>query len=503
MRITFVYMGAESLAIEYLSSVLKARGHAVTLAFDPALFDDKQYLYVPALAKVFSARKRLISAVVASKPDLVAFSVGTDIYAWALSMAWDIKKALNVPVIFGGVHATAVPERVIANECVDMVCLGEGEEALLELADSLDAGAINYSINNIWFKKDGQVLKNPVRALAADLDRLPFPDKELFAGVIPIKKGKYMLMTSRGCPYKCTYCYNDVLKDFYAGLGKFVRQRTPDNVLEELRVMKKRYNYTSVAFMDDLFVGNKAWFREFIPKYKAEINLPYSCMTSTNVIDEETALALRDSGCSRLQFGIQTMHEPTRVNVLARSFETTEHIKRAIAICDKMGISYSLDHIFGIPYEGAAEFELTAEFFVTTGADRLCCYALFYYPKTNITEIARRNGILTDKDIEDIEAGKGRLYVYGSSLKGGDLKIFYALRKLYSLAPLLPKKFNQYLVKSGKYKLLRFLPRFFGLICEVISAIKTRHPRANDYLRYYLMHIFRQTTEYEQRTTHE
>ena len=117
MRITFVYMGAESLAIEYLSSVLKARGHAVSLAFDPALFDDKQYLSLPALAKVFSARKRLINSVVALKPDLVAFSVGTDIYAWALSMARDIKKALNVPVIFGGVHATAVPERVIANNC--------------------------------------------------------------------------------------------------------------------------------------------------------------------------------------------------------------------------------------------------------------------------------------------------------------------------------------------------------------------------------------------------
>lgn len=491
MKITFLYMGAESPAIEYLSSSLKKRGHQTSLVFDPALFDDKQYLSIPFLARLFNARKQLVERVAAEKPDLVAFSAGTDIYLWAKELARQIKKKISVPIIFGGIHATAVPERVLDNDFVDMVCLGEGDEALVELADSFAAGKLDYGIKNIWFKKDGRLIRNPVRDLLQDLDKLPLPDKELFASDIPIAKGKYMLMTSRGCPYKCSYCYNDVLKDFYAGKGKFVRQRSVDNVMHELKVMKQKYDYSSVAFMDDLFVGNRKWFGEFIPRYKAEIARPYSCMTSANVIDEEMVRALKDSGCTRLQFGIQTMHEPTRNDILGRNFETTAHIKRAIAACDKLGVSYSLDHIFAIPGEGVTEYESTAEFFTGTRADRLCCYSLFYYPGTRIIASAKERGMLTDRDISDIEEGRGKLYVYGSSLKKDDLRVFKALRKLYSLAPLMPKKFNRYLVRSGQYKLLRFLPRLAALICESISALATRHPRAKDYLRYYWMHICR------------
>ena len=183
------------------------------------------------------------------------------------------------------------------------------------------------------------------------------------------------------------------------------------------------------------------------------------------------------------------MNEKTRNDVLKRNFETTSHIKAAIAACDKHGISYSLDHIFGIPFEREEEFKKTAEFFVSTRADRLCCYALFYYPKVQIIQSAKEDGLLNDKDIDDIEEGKAKLYVYGSSLKDADLKTFNNFRKLYSLAPLLPKKFNLWMLKSGFYKNLKFLPRFFTLIFESVSAISTRHPRGRDYLKYYFFHI--------------
>lgn len=491
MNVTFVYPGAESLAIEYLSSALKKRGHKVTLAFDPVLFDDKQYFAIPSLAKIFSRRRRLIDEITASSPGLVAFSVGTDIYAWACDIAREVKKRIDVPVIFGGIHATALPDRVIKNDFVDMVCIGEGDQAIVELADSLESGKINYSIQNIWFKKEGQVIKNPVRSLLEDLDSLPLPDKGIFEDSILIKNGKYMIMTSRGCPFKCAYCYNDVLKDFYSRKGKYVRQRSIEGVLQELADMKKRYNYSNVAFMDDLFVGNRLWFKEFIKHYREEINVPYSCMTSTSVIDDEIASILKNTGCSRLQFGVQTMNEKTRCDILRRNFETTAHIEQAISACDKNGISYSLDHIFGIPYEREAEYKKTADFFVRTKADRICCYALFYYPKTAIINSAKEAGILDDKDIEEIEEGKSRLYVYGSSLKGDDQKLFNSFRKLYSLSPVLPLSFKQYLLKTGLYRFLRFVPRFIALFFEAAAALKTKHPRGRDYLNYYVFHLRR------------
>lgn len=489
MKVTFVYIGAESLAIEYLSSALKQHGHETALAFDPALFDDKQYLDIPFLAKIFDSRGKLVNDIVNSSPNLVAFSVGTDILLWAFEVAKAVKERLDVPIIFGGVHVTAVPERIINMDFVDMVCVGEGDEALVELVDNLDAGKNNHNIQNIWFKRNGDVVKNPARNLIQDLDTLPLPDKDLFEEEIVIRNGKYMLMSSRGCPYKCTYCYNDVLKDFYAGKGKFVRQRSVDNVLDELIRMKEKYNYSSVAFMDDLFLGNRAWFKQFVPKYTKCIDLPYSCMTSTHVVDENIARLLKDSGCTRLQFGIQTMNEATRVSVLKRNFEDTERIKRAIDACDKVGISYSLDHIFGIPGEGEKEFKKTANFFAETKADRFCCYSLFYYPKTEIIQSAKSHGILNEKEIDLIEDGKGTLYVYGSSLKGNNLDLFQHYRKFYSWAPILPRQFRKYLLDTDYFIYLSYIPRIFDLLCESLIAIKTRHPRGRDYIMYYLHHL--------------
>lgn len=490
MNITFAYLAAESIAIEILSSVLKKEGHSVKLVFDPGLFDDKQYLDIPLLKKAFSRKTNVLYEIKASSPDLVCFSVGTDNYQWASEIAREVKKVMDVPVIFGGIHVTAVPERVIANEFVDMVCVGEGEEAIVELTRSIASGKRDTSIKNIWFKEGGTVIQNPVRPLIQDLDAIPYPDKGLFVPHIPIRGGKYMMLTSRGCPYQCTYCYNNVLRrSVYGSEKKYVRQRSVGSVIEELKANREKYGFTNIAFMDDCFVTNRKWFREFAARYKEEIGLPYSCMAYTGQIDEEMGELLKDSGCNRMMFGIQTMDTRTREEVLKRSFETDDKIKRALKVCDSLAIPYSLDHIFGTPFADAKEHEKTAAFYATTKAIRVCCYALFYYPKTEITEDGIRAGILDKNAVDSIEEGKARLYVYGSSLRPDEMKVFRALRNFYALLPLAPSPLLVFLIKTGLYKSLRFMPRAFALSCEAFVSIRTGHERGVDYIRYYLQHL--------------
>lgn len=492
MNITFAYLAAESIAIEILSSVLKREGHKVTLAFDPGLFDDKQYLDIPFLKKAFSRKADVLKEIIESRPDMVCFSVGTDNYQWACEVARLVKKSLDVPVIFGGIHVTAVPERVIRNEFVDMVCVGEGEEAVVELARSMESGQKNTEIQNIWFKdrETGKVTRNSVRPLIQDLDILPYPDKGLFDGHIPIRGGKYMMMTSRGCPYQCSYCYNNVLRrSVYGSEKKYVRQRSVESVIEEISVMKKEYAFTNIAFMDDCFVTNRKWFREFSKRYKEEIGLPYSCMAYTGQIDEEMGALLKDSGCNRMMFGIQTMDKKTREEVLKRSFETDEKIVKALKVCDELGIPYSLDHIFGTPFAEAGEHEKTAEFYAGTKAIRVCCYALFYYPKTEITEDGIKAGILDREAVDSIEEGRARLYVYGSSLRPDEMKVFRALRNFYALLPLVPAPVLKFLLRTRLYLLLRFMPRAFALSCEAFVSVKTGHQRGVDYIRYYAQHL--------------
>lgn len=490
MRITFAYLAAESIAIEVLSSVLKREGHQVELVFDPGLFDDKQYLDIPLLKKAFARKRDVVSEIVSNPPDLLCFSVGTDNYRWACEVAEDVKSRIKVPVIFGGIHATAVPDRVIRNDFVDMVCVGEGEEALVELARAMEEGTERTDVRNIWFKTADGLVKNPVRPLVQDLDMLPYPDKELFAPHIPIRQGKYMMITSRGCPYQCSYCYNNVLRNtVYGKERKYVRQRSVDSVIEELKAMKERYGFTNVAFMDDCFVANRRWFREFSRRYADEVGLPYSCMAYTGQVDTEMGRLLKDTGCTRMMFGIQTMDSKTRETVLKRSFETDEKIKKALKVCDDFGIPYSLDHIFGTPFADPSEHEKTAAFYSTTKAIRVCCYALFYYPKTEVTKAGLDAGILTDDDVDDIEEGRARLYVYGSSLRPEELKIFKALRNFYALLPLVPSGVLRFMLRTKSYKLLRFMPRAFALACETAVSVKTGHQRGVDYIRYYMQHI--------------
>ena len=180
MKVTFLYMGAENLGIEGLSAILEKAGHQTELIFDPALFDDKYYLEIKPLANFFKY-KTIVDDVIKTNPDIVLFSVFSDCNQWALDIAKKIKNIKNIPIIFGGIHPTSVPHKSIREGPVDYVVVGEAEDSLLELLDSLEKKEPKYDIPNVWFKKlDGEIVSNPVRPLNQDLDKLPYPNKDIF-----------------------------------------------------------------------------------------------------------------------------------------------------------------------------------------------------------------------------------------------------------------------------------------------------------------------------------
>lgn len=477
MKVTFVQDALGNLAVEYLSAILKKAGHRVNLVIDPRLFNTA-YLTNKSIAKIFDIREQLADKVIASKPDLVAFSVFTCDYQWALDMAGRIKKRNpKLLTIFGGIHPTVVPEVVIQEPNVDIVCVGEGEQALLELIESLKKGKPSYKIRNLWFKKkNGQIIKNPMRPLIENLDELPYPDKDLYFDQLPHTKDYYLTMATRGCPYRCTYCANNIKAQIFKGKGKYLRLRSVKSVIAELVWAKKRYpNLKRVGLPDDILPLYKDWFREFISLYKKKVNLPFVCYTHPRYLDKETAELLKEGGCFWLNIGLQTASEKNRINLLKR-VESNDEVRRGVAACHQAGLLFSLDHIFGIPFEGEKEYVEGLKLYNELRPNWINVFWLVYFPKTEIIKLGRKAGFIDDETEKQINQGKistcCTLKIGGEEditrAKEGDFSNFALL---YTLLPIIPASIMKLIIQKKLYRRIPAVPNWLFFIAKVVVRI--------------------------------
>src|SRR5262245_4636620 len=141
MRVAFIYNGAENLGIQHLSSYLKARGHSTSLYFDSSPFRGDSFLNIRSLASLNTLDRRIIDGICKERPDVLALSSFTGNFRWLLSLAAVIKERTGIRVVFGGIHPSAVPDKVLKHDCVDYVVVGDGEEAMTELLAHIESGA--------------------------------------------------------------------------------------------------------------------------------------------------------------------------------------------------------------------------------------------------------------------------------------------------------------------------------------------------------------------------
>lgn len=492
MRVTFVYYGAESLGIEYLSSYLKKTGHQTSLAFDFGLFADKRYLNIPWLNKIFNpSKEKLIARIRGLNPDLIAFSVIKDLYAWALDLAKEIKSILDVPVVFGGVHPTSVPEQVIKNDCVDYIIVGEGEEALAELVLALEEGSSLEGIKNLWFKNGSGIIKNQLRFPIKNLDDIPFPDKELFSDFIPIDDS-YTIMASRGCPLTCSFCCSSIFTKLYRGKGNFFRFRTIENVISELRIMKERYNFREVDFCDDVFTVDSKWLKEFLKAYKKEIDLPFRCLSHPKYFNKEIGQLLKENGCLRIRISPQTMNEDLRKRVLNRH-ESNQEVERAFNICDEIKLPYTADHLFGIPEESCDDHLQAARVYSNTHyLGKISCYYLEYFPGTDILDYARKQGVLDQSDVESINQAHGKgYYEFNTAIRKDkeEMQMAESFKRFFEIIPGLPIPLRKFILNKRIYLSFYRFPRSLFFMAMVFIEILRKDPGAIPYFKYYLRNI--------------
>ncbi|MBN1134952.1 MAG: cobalamin-dependent protein, partial [Anaerolineae bacterium] len=249
-KIAFLQQLAEEwLGVMYISSMLKSHGHQCDVFVEPLEKGD------------------IVTRALSDTPDVIAFSCLASDYYWALQKAQAVKARSDVLVVFGGTHVTLNPDQVLSNPNVDIVCQGEGEYPMLELAEAIDRHADLTRLSNLWVKHNGSIVRNEMRNLIEDLDSLPHPDRDLY-DKYPFfrRRGKRPLHLGRGCPYECAYCHNARKKALFRDKGKYVRWRSAEGVLAEIDEIKAHGFVTVLHFIDDSFGINREWLKDFLAR---------------------------------------------------------------------------------------------------------------------------------------------------------------------------------------------------------------------------------------------
>jgi len=323
-----------------LSSFLKTRGHTVCVITLPIVPDTYRNANGFLYARNYEYSNRIIDQTIeaAGRSDLIGISFMTQYFSAAVQLTRAIKERLSVPVIWGGVHPTVRPEECL--EYADIVCVGEGEEALAELAERMEMGRDYSDIANLCLLKDSKTIINPVRPLLKDLDALPWLDygpenhfvRDLqtdslvpfneeyfmrFMATVPYYKNiplkSFMYSTTRGCPYNCSYCVNDFYRKLYGAKG-FVRKLSVERILDELEnIITNHPCVEEIEFCDDNFaLRSVTEIQNFAALYKKKIGLPFQLLISPQNITEEKMVPLLDAGLVFVETGIQSVAEKTK-----------------------------------------------------------------------------------------------------------------------------------------------------------------------------------------------
>jgi radical SAM superfamily enzyme YgiQ (UPF0313 family) len=500
MRVVFVGLGQEQLGISMLSAVLRRAGHETALAFNPALFHDYYYFDVPVLRDVFDRTTRVVEEAVALKPDLLAFSVLTPTYQWCLDVARQVKARTGCPVIFGGVHPSAVPEICLENDAVDYVCVGEGEAAIVSLCEVLDPGGVHrpaQPIANLWWKDArGELVKGPNAPFVQDLDALPFFDKELWQDAIDVG-AYYLTMSSRGCPYRCTFCFNN----FFARLpgkggGKYVRQRSVEHQIAELREMHARYRLRYLEFTDDIFTVDKDWVREFTAAYRRELGVPFQCLVHPRYIDSDVARWLKEAGCVHVQMGVQSVDEQYKKKTLLR-MESDGHLRKALAALKDVGLGVKLDHILGLPGEPATAQEAARELYAEYGPRRVQTFWLTYMPGIDLTKQALQDGVLSQADVDAINRGNTRIFRHPhlDGRDGGEADFYRRYDVLFRALPFLPQPLRERLKAEHLPRMSDRAASAVGFAFDLANALRRRDRETLLFARHYARQSLRQLPE--------
>ena len=403
MRIQFIWPNFDcplgpSMGQAYLSGALKAAGH------------ETKILHVAEWLDYPFDIGRIVSDVRDFRPDLIAMSTGANHYPETRRVLERVKKELDTPVILGGIHATLNTAKVMEdNPFIDFVGVGEGDDSIVDLAGALERGEDTTGIHNIWARCGDQVKPNPPRPLKDLSNGIPWMDLEgwpQFQRITDLRRGWVNVYMNRGCPYRCTYCHNNgvakiLQKGFNApnsgnqALG-YLRLRSIDDMLGELKAILARFdNVRAFSFNDDTFTMDQPYMKEFLVRYKREIDIPFVCNTTVLDVDREMLEVMKESGCDLVRFGVETATTRIKRTILHRDF-SNDKTEEVFKICRQIGLRSFAFNILANPTETRAEMLETLHLNARLLPNGLKVSLGYPFPGTEYHDIAKKMDLIDE-----------------------------------------------------------------------------------------------------------
>jgi len=388
-------------------------------------------------------------------PDLLAFSVLTDEYKVAKTISKVAKSyRKDIPILWGGIHATSNPETVLQNDFVDYICIGEGIEAFKEFLETYHSNGDLLKIKNIWGKNSGEIIKNDLRPLKNNLNDLPYLDWTIFDKRQFCKPfhGKIYVggehMTNWGCPNKCTYCINHYLHDLYKNAGGYkIRRYSNRRIIDELKWLVDKWGIEFIKFFDeDFLIRPFNNLEELSTMYRDEVNVPFWIETNSLVVTEEKVKLLKNMNCAGASLGVETGF-PARKELLHRK-DTEEDIRRAFSLFKKYDMKTTAFNMLGLPFETRETYMRRIN--LNLIADAQTPTIGFFYPfsNTKLREIAIENGFFDPNDEEEHPWNPGHPNLHFPYLSDEEL---IQMKLVFTLYVKLPKIYWKYIERSEKY----------------------------------------------------
>lgn len=460
-------------AIMLLSAILKRSGHQSILLID-------------------ALEKNIVEKALKLDPDIIAFSVTSPECAWMIKTGTALRKKFKKLIICGGPHPTFYPE-IIQEKFLDAICVGEGDEAIVDLVKAIEQNKDIIEIKNFHVKKGDKIYTNEVRPLIQDLDSNPFPDRTIYDRYDFYKDPKNdffcrnAIQTSRGCPFKCTFCLGTLYNKIYEGKGKIFRRRTVSNVLEELKLLKKEYPHLKFFNIDDdaFTLPPRTWLNDFLTQYKKEINIPFMIQTRTDLLDEELIKHLKEANCYSIKLGMESGNDFIR-NEIFKKGVSRQQILKVTRLIKKYDIKLQINNILGAPGETLETAIETFEFNRKIDPNFAMSYPFNPFPRTELFNYAIKNKYLDEK------YNDGRLSFLSyidTPIKLRNKKEIVNLHKIFAVSVFLhlPPALVRFLIKLSLGKIYNLV---FGLSLWM-EMVLIHHVRFFNSLKLSVSHFFK------------